>query len=346
MKITKLSIVFILVCVLMHSAHAQNKLAVYSVGFYNLENLFDTDDDPNNRGDDDFTPNGAYAWTPDKYQRKLSNMAKTIFKLAKEVCPAGPALLGVSEIENRRVLEDLVKTEPLASLGLKVIHFDSPDRRGIDVGCLYNPKLFTVTSADKFRYNLPKEPNFTSRDILMVSGILAGEQIHFLVNHWPSRFGGDKSSVYRERAAEICRSVADSVRQVNPEAKVIAVGDLNDDPYNKSVAEVFGAKRKADDTPADGYFNTTWPLFDKGIGSLCFQGKWNLFDQIIISGNLLGKDRSTLKYWKTEIFNKDFLTTQEGKNKGYPWRTFSENTFIEGFSDHFPVLLYLVKSVN
>ena len=273
-------------------------------------------------------------------------MAKVIAKLAREKCPGGPAILGVSEIENRRVLEDLVKTEPLASMGYEIVHYDSPDRRGIDVGCLYNPKLFTLLSSKVYPFVMPSQPNFRSRDQLLVSGLLAGESFHMIVNHWPSRYGGDRSSIYREAAAAITKHIADSIHAADPNAKVLIVGDLNDDPNNKSTKDVLQARRKAKDTELDGYFNATWPLFDRGIGSLCYQDKWNLFDQLIISGNLLGKDRSTLKFWKAEIFNRDFLTTQEGKRKGYPWRTFSSNTFINGYSDHFPVLIYFLKEIR
>lgn len=328
---------------LMTVAMGQARLGVYSVGFYNLENLFDTEDDPNNPGDDEFLPNGPYAWTPEKYRQKLKNMAKVIAKLAQEKCPAGPALLGVSEIENRRVLEDLVRTEPLASMGYEIVHYDSPDRRGVDVACLYNPRLFTLTSSRVYPYVLAENPDFRSRDQLLVSGLLAGEPFHLIVNHWPSRYGGGKSSPLREAAAALTKHIADSIHADNPAAKVAIVGDLNDDPNNKSTKDVLQARRKAKQVREGELYNATWPLYDKGIGSLCYQGKWNLFDQIIISANLLGDDRSTLKLWKVEIFNRDFLTTPEGKNKGYPWRTFSNNTFINGYSDHFPVLLYMVK---
>lgn len=338
----RLFILCISLFALLSATVGQARLGVYSVGFYNLENIFDTEDDPNNPGDDEFLPNGPYAWTPEKYQQKLKNMAKVITKAAREKCPAGPALLGVSEIENRRVLEDLVKTEP-ASMGYEIVHYDSPDRRGVDVACLYNPRLFTLTSSHAYPYTLPDNPNFRSRDQLLVSGLLGGERFHMIVNHWPSRYGGGKSSPLREAAAALTKHIADSIHAASPTDKVVIVGDLNDDPNNKSTKDVLQARRKAKQVTEGGLYNATWPLYDKGIGTLCYQGKWNLFDQIIISSNLLGEDRSTLKMWKVEIFNRDFLTTPEGKRKGYPWRTFSNNSFINGYSDHFPVLLYLVK---
>ncbi|MCD8184764.1 MAG: endonuclease/exonuclease/phosphatase family protein [Bacteroides sp.] len=324
---------------------AQTRLGVYAAGFYNLENLFDTIDDPG-PGDDEFTPAGAYNWTQDKYEKKLRNMATVISRLGREVCPAGPAFLGVSEVENRRVLEDLVKTEPMASMGYEIVHYDSPDRRGIDVALLYNPKLFKVTSSQVYPYRYPNDTTYRTRDQLLVSGTLAGKPFHVIVNHWPSRYGGDKSSVFREFAASITKHITDSIRTADPAAKVLIVGDLNDDPDNKSCREVLKARKKQSEVEPDGLFNATWGLFEKGIGSLCYQNQWNLFDQLIISANLLGKDRSTLKYWKAEIFNRDFLLQKEGKYKGYPLRTFSGNVFQNGYSDHLPSLIYFVKEIR
>ena len=156
-------------------------------------------------------------------------------------------------------------------------------------------------------------PHYITRDILLVSGILAGEPFHLIVNHWPSRYGGSASSPLREFAASIVKHIGDSIHAQNPEAKVLIVGDLNDDPFNKSCSEVLGAKKNIKEVKPDGYYNATWKLYDQGIGSLCYQNQWNLFDQQIISGNLIGKDRSTLKFWKSEVFNRPFLLQKEGK---------------------------------
>lgn len=325
-------------------ASAQKKTGVYAVAFYNVENLFNTVHDEG-VNDYEFTPTGANAWTEPKYRKKLDNLAYVIDKLAKEYTQTGPAIIGVSEIENRGVLEDLVKTGKIADVGYEIVHYDSPDRRGVDVALLYNPELFQVTSSTPYPYILPDNPNFKTRDQLLVSGMLAGEPLHVIVNHWPSRYGA-KSSELREFAASISKHIADSLHNADPKAKVIIMGDLNDDPTDKSVRVVLNAKKKQSEVEPGGLFNTMWEFYDKGIGSLGYQGKWNLFDQIIISEPLLGKDRSTLKFWKAEIFNRDFLIQKEGKNKGYPHRTFSNNTFINGYSDHFPVLIYLVKEVN
>ena len=325
------------------STLAQKKLGVYSVAFYNLENLFDTEDDPL-INDEEFLPNGASQWTNEKYQQKLKNMASVISKLGKEHCPGGVAAIGVAEIENRRVLEDLIKTGDLAEMGFGIIHYDSPDLRGVDVALLYNPLLFSVSSSRVYPYNLPDDPTFKTRDILLTSGTLAGEPFHIIVNHWPSR-RGDKSSELREFAAAINKHIADSLYKADPSAKIVIMGDLNDDPTDISCRVVLDAKKTQKDVKPGGLFNTMWMFYDKGIGSLPYQGKWNLFDQIIISESLLGQDRSSLKFWKPEIFNRDFLIQKEGRNKGYPFRTFYEGKFINGYSDHFPVLIYLVKEL-
>lgn len=323
---------------------AQHKLGVYAVGFYNLENLFDTKDEEG-IADEDFTPTGVYNWTPEKYRQKLAKLSSVISRLAREYCPGGPAVLGVGEVENRGVLEDLVKTGEIAEIGYEIVHYDSPDRRGIDVALLYNPKLFRLTSSRVYPYRLPTDSTFKTRDQLLVSGILAGEAFHVIVNHWPSRWG-DKSSPLREYAATITRHIVDSLYRIDPNAKIVIMGDFNDDPDDKSCREVLNARKKQSQVEAGGLYNATWALWDKGIGSLCYQDQWNLFDQQILSYGLLGKDYSTLKFWKVEIFNRDFLIQKEGKYKGYPFRTFSGSSFQNGYSDHFPSLVYLVKEIQ
>ena len=341
----KLSISLILSILFTSLAIAQqNKVAVYSVAFYNLENLFDTINDPNTN-DEEFLPDGTYRWGALKYKNKLNNLAYAIGKLATDkFCPNGPAVIGVSEIENRQVLEDLIKTEPLASRNYDIVHFNSPDRRGVDVGQLYDRNQFEVDTAISARLYIECSPNTLTRDQLLVSGRLAGERVHIIVNHWPSRLGGEaKSRCRREAAAELTRHLADSVLAADPNSKVIIMGDLNDDPNNKSCSKVLGAVKEPEQVTEGGYFNTMWRLFDKGYGTLGYQGSWNLFDQIIVSANLVGEDRSTLKYFKSEIFNKDFLRQESGKYKGYPLRTHAQGRYLNGYSDHFPVIIYMAR---
>lgn len=343
----KLRILFTIICCMAFWAGlSAQKYAVYSTAFYNVENLWDTVDDTTHKGDNDFLPTGQYNWTQDKYEKKIHNISIVLSQLAQEYCPAGPALIGIAEVENRKVVEDLAHAEPIRSLGYQVIHFESPDHRGIDVAALYNPRLFGFKSAQVYPYHNPEEPTMRTRDILLVNGILAGEDFHFIVNHWPSRYGGGKSSPLREFAASIVRHVVDSLYAANADAKIVICGDLNDDPFDKSVSKVLGAKRKSKDVQRHDLYNATWKLYDDGIGSLCYQGKWNLFDQQIVSGTLLNKDKKELSFWKAEVFNRPFLIRQEGRYKGYPFRTFDGNTFVNGYADHLPTITYLIKEMK
>ena len=333
---------------LINMAYAQQgKVAIYAVAFYNLENLFDTINQPD-INDDEFTPEGSYRWGSLKYNNKLEKLAYAISKLATDkFCPQGPAIIGVSEVENRSVLEDLIKTGELANRNYDIVHFDSPDPRGIDVGLLYDRNQFTVDTAFNVRLRIDDVPDFRTRDQLVVSGRLANERLHVIVNHWPSRLGGErKSSPRRETAAALSKHIADSILAADSESKVIIMGDLNDDPNNKSCAKILGAVKKQEDVQPGGYFNAMWETFDTGIGTLAYNGKWNLFDQMILTSNLIGKDRSTLKYFKTEIYNKDFLKQENGKYKGYPLRTHAQGRYLNGYSDHFPVIIYLAKKIE
>ncbi len=341
-------ITFILIlCCVPAGLLAQSKQSVYAAAFYNLENLWDYEDDPNNPGDDPYTPNGTYQWTKEKYEQKLLNMATVISQLAREHCPEGPAIIGIAEVENRRVLEDLVKQPPIASTGYKIVHFESPDHRGIDVAALYNPKLFDFESATVYPYHNPKNPELKTRDQLLISGKLAGEPFHVIVNHWPSRYGGGQSSPLREYAATITKHIADSICSADHQAKILITGDLNDDPSDKSCSEVLGAKRTEKEAKKDGYYNATWKIHEQGEGTLCYQGKWNLFDQHIISSNLLNKKKRTLKFWKCEVFSRPFLIQQEGKYKGSPYRSFFGKKFqTNGYSDHLPTISYYIKKMK
>ncbi len=322
------------------------KFEVYPVGFYNLENLYHPLSTDSLR-DKEFSPTGSNHWTMDKYEQKLTNMSYVLNEIAKDF--GGLAAVGVSEVGNKKVLEDLVATGNLKDKGWEIVHYDSPDWRGIDVGLLYDPTRFEyVTSSTHpypYKYSYEQgvtDSTFRTRDALLVEGKIAGEKVAIMVNHWPSR-RGDKSYLARDYAATIFTHLYDSLMRVDSSIRVIMMGDLNDDPTDSSCAEVLNAKRYTKDVEPNGLFNTMWEKYAKGIGTLCYQGKWNLFDQIIVSYNLLGNDYKTLKYYKSEIFNRDFLIQKTGKYKGYPFRTFSGGHFQNGFSDHFPTYIYLVK---
>ena len=321
---------------------------VVCVGFYNLENLFDTLVDPDTSKilQEDFTPHGPKAWNTEKYNKKLEKMATAISKIGTNVNPDGPAVLGVSEIENRQVLEDLVKMPQLASRNYKIIHYESPDRRGIDVALLYQEKYFTYKSSATFNVKLEGDPDYRTRNQLLVTGEIDGEEFHFMVVHWPSRRGGEfKSRPKRVAAAETGKAVIDSILKVNPKAKLIYMGDLNDDPNNVSLTKGMKSQGDINLMKKKSMYNPAEKLWKDGIGTLAYKHSWNLFDQMLCTNGLVetGSDFSTFKYYKMTVFNEPFLKQQEGQFKGCPLRTYSFGQWINGYSDHFPVFLTLVK---
>ncbi len=327
------------------SVIAQHKVAVYGVAFYNLENLFDT---INNNGNYDleFSPSGSRQWNGRKYKSKLRNLAKAIAAMTTETTPMGPAIIGVSEIENKSVLDDLVREPSIRKNMLQVVHHNSPDRRGVDVGLLYNPRMFKVMNVTNHTLKIEGNDSFRTRDQMCVTGLLGGQKITVIVNHWPSRLGGQEQSSYlREAAAALSKHIADSVWAVDPDQAVVVMGDLNDDPQDKSCAQVLGAKKNTAGVADHGFYNPWWKMLDKGIGTLAYKGSWNLFDQIIVSGTLLKENGapSGLEYWKCKVNNFDFLRQE---NSDQPLRTFSAGMWLNGYSDHFPTEIFLIKRVN
>lgn len=332
------------------SAFAEKKFAVYAIGFYNQENLFDTCHDAG-KNDYDFLPNGSYKWDGLKYTHKLRNMARALADMGTDVLPqVGCAVIGLSEVENDKVLDDLTAQAPLHARGYKYIHIEGPDRRGIDCALLYNPALFKVKSSRLIPYvqELEKDSAFHTRGFLTVSGEMAGESLAVVVCHWPSRFS---IPFYRESAARQVKAIKDSLLKENPACKVLVMGDMNDDPINKSMHEVLGAKANIEDVKADDMFNPWYNILAKeGKGTLQYQGSWNLFDQIVLTPNLLNrkgqKDFSTLRYWKNQVCRFDYLLQTEGAYKGGPKRTTAGGVWLDGYSDHLPVVVYLVKEQN
>lgn len=322
----------------LQSCAQEKKYLATTIAFYNVENLFDTIDDPNTN-DAEFLPGGANRWTPQRYQAKLENMARVIAGIGNEMVKGGPAIIGLSEIENRGVLEDLINTPPLKELGYEIVHYDSPDRRGVDVGLLYKPSVFKVTNSTSNRLYMPGRTDFFSRDQLVVSGELLGEPISVIVNHWPSRRSGPE---YREEAAKLSRHLSDSLMKAHKNAKIFVMGDLNDDPIDRSVAKVLGAKGKPADVKQGDLFNPMWQLHRDGIGSLAYRDAWNLFDQIIVSEPVLN-DSKGWKLHKAKVYNDTFLLQKDGPYAGYPFRTFAGGAYAGGYSDHFPVYLFLIR---
>lgn len=342
----KLIIPFLLLVMLVPAfANAQKKQMMFGVAFYNLENLFDTINN-NGKYDLEFSPQGSHNWDGRKYWSKIKNMSYAISQLTTEYTPEGPAVIGCSEIENITVLQDLVQADAIKDWNLQVIHHDSPDRRGVDVGLLYNPKFFKPIHTTNHRLVVPELPNFLTRDQMCVVGLLGGCRTAIIVNHWPSRRGGEKESSWlREAAASLTMEICDSLYKVDPEMGVIILGDLNDDPSNKSVAEVIGAVKNVKDCKEGGYYNPFWKLLDEGIGSYIYRGGWDLFDQIIVNYNLV-EGNNGLKYKACKVWNDlPFLFQQTGQYKGYPLRTFGSGAWTNGYSDHLPTEIFLVRDL-
>jgi len=319
------------------------------ISFYNLENLFDT---LNTEGvlDEEFTPDGPNEWTGKRYLEKIERMAGVISKIGEdEGITGGPAILGVSEIENRSVLEDLVAHPYLRNAQYKIVHYNSPDLRGVDVALLYQPKYFTLKSSASLELPLFDDDGeeIYTRDQLLVSGTFIDEDMHIIVNHWPSRRGGEKASRPRRNAAAgLSRSIADSLLAIDPEANIVILGDFNDDPVNISMKDVLKATDHIDNLEKGELYNCMFPLFKQGIGSLAYRDAWNLFDQIVVSQGLLGNDYINLTYYAARVYNKDFLIQQDGQYKGYPFRTYVGSTHQGGYSDHFPVYIIVVKQME
>lgn len=339
---------FAFILIISTQAHSQNKYKVSLIGFYNLENLYDT---VNNTmvDDEEFLPNSERRYNGRIYKDKLERLSTVISQMGTDLNPDGLAILGVAEIENDTVLTDLTHTALLKDRKLKIVHYNSPDRRGVDVAMLYNPKYFTPLCSAPLFVQLPggSKDSYFTRDILYVKGLLDGDTIHVFVNHWPSRSGGEERSIpARAAAAKVAKNKIDSIMGANAASKVVLMGDLNDDPISPSVTKVLGAKGDEKKVSQTGLFNPWVDMYKKGLGTLAYQDAWGLFDQVIVSGSWLPKDQAGYFYQKAVIFNKDFLVQKTGKYRGYSKRTWDGITYNYGYSDHFPVYLMMLKKVN
>lgn len=367
MRIKRFIAVLLFFSFLIEANAQQKKYAIRTVAFYNFENLFDTINNPN--FDEEWLPKGLQRWTSEKYKQKLENLSKVLMQIGtNDQQKEAPTIIGGSEIENRNVLEDLVKQPNIIKYDYGIVHFDSPDKRGIDVALLYQKKYFKPTSfinipliiyrgnsnekeketeedkIDKDKIEVANDNRVYTRDILLVTGFLDGEEINILVNHWPSRSGGEKkSSPFREAAGRLAKKTMDSIYKVNPKAKIILMGDLNDGSYNKSVKVGLGAKLKKSEVQQFGIYNPFEQMYKEGHATLFYRDSGDIFDQIMVSETLIKEDHSTYQYWKAGIYNKPFMIEKFGRYAGYPLRH-SENEI--GYSDHFPVYIYLIKEVK
>lgn len=346
MKI-KISAFVLLFCVGFSFAQHKKQYKIKTIAFYNLENLFDTIDNPTKK--DEYSPIHQLKMGKTKaYFNKIDNMAKVISEIGSQKTKRSPAIIGVCEIENSTVLDDLLNSKYLKNKHYNYIHEESSDWRGIDVALLYKEDVFSI--ADYKTYELKawnaKGYRVKTREQLLVSGFLDDELIHIIVNHWPSQRGGAKKSEYlREIAAELNLKIIADINKEYSNAKIISLGDFNDNPTSKSIKDVLKAHRKKKSIKKNDLYNPFANMFKRGLATLGFRDNLNLFDQIIITSHLLPtkKDYTTYKFYQANIYNPIYLTSKRGRYKGYPFRSWSNGKFTGGYSDHYPVYMYLIK---
>ncbi|TYA70214.1 endonuclease/exonuclease/phosphatase family protein [Seonamhaeicola marinus] len=335
--------------VLVGNTQEKKRYKIHTIAFYNLENLFDAINEPNKL--DEYSPIMEIKTDRAKvYKRKIKNMARVISDIGYDSSKNTPSIIGVCEIENHVVLEDLVNSPDLIDSDYGIIQYDSPDARGIDVALLYQKRIFTPLHSKTYElkiYDREDNKRIYTRDQLLVSGKLENEDIHILVNHWPSRRGGEtKSRSKRIAAAQLSKHIIDSLQTKNPYSKVVIMGDLNDNPTNVSVKKILKAKTKKGKVGLKGIYNPFTKFYNNGLGTTAYRDTWSLFDQILVTKPFLTKDYTSLKLYKARIFNKNYLITKSGTYKGYPFRSWSNGGFSNGYSDHFPVYIQIVKEVK
>lgn len=332
------SIILIFTIAFSLSVFSQEK---FNIMFYNVENYFDVEDNPNTV-DDEFLPKGKKNWN--KYRMYDKNN-----KVGKVVLTAGgwdlPVLIGLCEVESDAVGQLLTKASPLKDKNYAYLHQESQDRRGIDVMLLYQKDHYTPIATHFYPVEVPNDPGFRSRDILYSKGVLDKDTLHVFVNHWPSKYGGVMRTIpLRKAAALTLKKRTDSIMAVNPMAKIIIMGDLNDAAHEPSLVEALGAVRYSDDLPDKALVNLSWPLVDAGKGSHKYQGNWDVIDHIIVSKGLLVGEGLSCSKDGMQIKNLDFLLEEDDRYTGQqPFRTYKGYSYNGGYSDHLPVMLELKK---
>ncbi|GER58834.1 endonuclease [Patiriisocius marinus] len=311
----------------------------FTIAFYNVENLFDTINDPKTH-DDDFTKEGRLRWDKNKFDKKIRNLGAIIKKIGSEQTNQPPIIIGLAEIENASVLEALISSKSLKQYNYGFVHFDSKDERGIDTALLYRKEFLKIESKKAHPVEFIEEDgekDFT-RDILQVSGEIAGQRVNILVNHWPSRrAGAELTEPSRLKVSKINKQIISEIRSKNNDAKIIIMGDFNDDPFSKSIQELV----------SENLYNPMELLHTRDHGSLTHKGNWNLFDQILVSQNFIQQYGNAFRFDTAEIFNLKSVQVFEGPYKGHPFRTYAGPKYLGGISDHFPVFLtFTIKPLN
>lgn len=315
------------------------------VMFYNVENLFDPFNDSLTR-DDEFTLEGARHWTWNKMAKKINGIFKVIMAVG-EFDP--PVIVGFCEVENGFVIHQLIKETPLSKFDYRMVHRESPDPRGIDVALIYRPDRFQLLEKDFFKVIFPDDSVRRTREILYAKGLMSKDTLHVFVNHWPSKFGGElESESGRYAAAYTLKHKVDSIRVFYPDARILIMGDLNDEPESDPVVKGFGACLTDDTLCNQNYVNITAILKQKGQGSYKYQGVWGIIDQIIVSRSLLSKKHNLYTSpANASVFNAEFLLESDDAFVGKkPFRTFQGYRYYGGFSDHLPVYIDLLENAD
>lgn len=360
MKHIRTVFIIVLSLLVLQPAGAQKFSKGYVVGFYNLENLFDTYHD-DGKNDYQYLPDGQNNWTEAKYEKKLHNMASVIRAMADDN-GRYHTILGVSEIENRHVLEDLVMQPEIADADYQIVHYDGPDKRGVDVALFYRsnqftlldsrPIPFTFDSEIEFAMTKEEQKAFRTRDILMVRGLIDGEMFAFFVAHLPSRLGG-KGQDLRARGGEIMYQESLRLMEEFPGIKIVCMGDMNDNPTDESMAVYLHGKETFEEMTPTDFYSPFLSMLKAGYGSLAYRGEWSIYDLILVNDNLAHARKGTLQLlpivkqkkhqYYGRVFQKPFMTQQEGPYKGTPFRTFSAGKFVGGYSDHYPTYVIIGK---
>ena len=343
---------FLISLLFIFNSNAQKKkFQIRTVAFYNLENLFDTINDPTKQDEKSPIMDMKAGARAKAYWSKIDNMAKIISKIGTDKANTSPAIIGVAEIENKAVLEDLIANEHLKSKHYGIVHYESPDARGIDVALLYQKRYFKPMDSKSYELKLFDDDGkpYATRDQLLVTGLLDDEVVHIIVNHWPSRRGGEqKSRPSREKAARLNLKIIEDIKQEYPNPKVIIMGDLNDDPVNSSLRNILKTKAKKAKVKNGDIYNPMDNMFRRGLSTLGYRDNINLFDQIMLTSPLITtkKEYNSYKLYKANIFNPRYMTQKKGRYKGYPFRSWNGANFTGGYSDHYPVYIYLLKEKN
>jgi predicted extracellular nuclease len=323
------------------NCNAQKNSTKYTVAFYNIENLFDTINDPK-IDDEEFLPEGKYQWNTSRYVQKLNSLSKVIDSLGD---PDGPEILGLCEVENRDVVQDLTNTPKLKNKGYGIVHINSPDGRGIDVALIFKKEFFTPEAYTALPVRLDLDPDFKTRDILLVSGKSKyGDKLHLFVNHWPSRRGGKEATdVKRIQAAKVARKAVDSLFSIDPKAKILLMGDFNDEPTDESIMVHLNAQQKS--TTPQTLQNLMWALKAEGKGTHMHAKQWNMLDQIIVSKAFTdARIGLNIIAGSAGIYAPEWMKDPNPKFGGSPYRTYAGEKYLGGYSDHFPVFVHLVKA--